>query len=55
VWHWADATIDGDTVVCSSADVSAPKNVRYAWDGTHPWANLFNAEGMPALIFTTVK
>ncbi len=50
---WADAVIDGDTVVLSSALVSEPVAVRYAWSLTHPWANLFNRDGLPALAFRT--
>jgi len=53
-WHWADAVIDGQSVVLSSPDVPAPVAVRYAWapfDIT--WANLFNADGLPALSFRT--
>ena len=42
VFHWADAEIDGDTVVVSSPSVSKPVAVRYAWANKHPWANLFN-------------
>ena len=50
-YHWAQAVIDGDTVVVSSADVPKPVAVQYAWDKTAPWANLFNKDGLPALIF----
>lgn len=50
---WADAAIDGDTVVLSSALVTEPMAVRYAWSQTHPWANLFNRDGLPALSFRT--
>jgi sialate O-acetylesterase len=53
VFHWADAVIDGDAVVLSSAAVSKPAAVRYAWGGNHPWANLFNKDGLPALTFRT--
>lgn len=50
-YHWAKAVIDGDSVVVSSADVPKPVAVQYAWDKTSPWANLFNKDGLPALIF----
>ncbi len=53
VWHWADAAIDGNTVVVSSAKVPAPVAVRYAWSARHPWANLFNKDGLPAQAFRT--
>jgi sialate O-acetylesterase len=48
---WADAAIDGATVVVSSATVAEPVAVRYAWSEQHPWANLFNQDGLPALPF----
>ena len=50
---WADAVIAGDTVVLSSDKVAAPVAVRYAWSQQHPWANLFNQDGLPALPFRT--
>ncbi|MEI6168600.1 MAG: sialate O-acetylesterase [bacterium] len=48
---WADAVIDGDTVVVSSDKIPKPMAVRYAWASSHPWANLFNKDGLPALPF----
>lgn len=53
VFHWADAVIDGDTVLVSSAEVAKPVAVRYAWARVSPWANLFNKDGLPALLFRT--
>jgi len=53
VFHWADAVIDGATVVVSSSEVPSPVAVRYAWARTAPWANLFNKDGLPALAFQT--
>jgi sialate O-acetylesterase len=50
-FQWADATIDGDTVVVHSDRVAKPVAVRYAWSQTHPWANLFNKDGLPAVTF----
>ncbi len=52
---WADAVIDGATVVVSNAAVAEPVAVRYAWAARHPWANLFNRDGLPALPFRTDK
>jgi sialate O-acetylesterase len=52
---WADAAIDGATVVVSNAAVAEPVAVRYAWSGRHTWANLFNQDGLPALPFRTDK
>jgi len=55
VYQWADAKIDGATVVLTSAKVAKPLNARYAWARTHTWANLFNKDGLPALTFRTGK
>ncbi|MFZ4776910.1 MAG: sialate O-acetylesterase [Terrimicrobiaceae bacterium] len=52
---WADAVIDGATVVLSSDKVAEPAFIRYAWARNHPWANLFNKDGLPALPFRTDK
>ncbi|MDX9975845.1 MAG: sialate O-acetylesterase [FCB group bacterium] len=49
---WADATIEGDSVVVSSPQVAAPVAVRYAWTDD-PVMTLFNAEGLPASPFRT--
>jgi sialate O-acetylesterase len=49
---WADAVIDGDSVVVSSEKVAQPKAVRFAFSKVRSWANLFNAEGLPALAFS---
>ena len=49
---WADAVIEGNTVVLSSSQVANPTDARYAWGGV-AWANLFNKDGLPALPFYT--
>jgi len=49
----ADAKIDGDTVIVSSAEISAPVAVRYAWVNFPDGCNLFNAAGLPAAQFRT--
>ncbi|MCX5658608.1 MAG: sialate O-acetylesterase, partial [Planctomycetota bacterium] len=51
VYHWADAAIDGETVVLSSADVPHPVSVMYAYSTSIAWANLFNKDGLPAIPF----
>jgi sialate O-acetylesterase len=51
-FHWAEASIEGDSVVVSSSQVPAPLAVRYAW-GDSPSCNLFNREGLPASPFRT--
>ena len=53
VFHWANAVIDGDTVVVSCPQVAKPVAVRYAWAKQIGWANLFNKDGLPALTFRT--
>lgn len=53
-WHWADAKIDGDTIVVSSEDISNPVAVRYAWAMNPSQRNLlYNKEGFPASPFRT--
>lgn len=52
VWHWADATIKGNTVVLNSPEVSKPVAVRYAWAMNPSQRNLlYNKEGLPASPF----
>ncbi|MBL7042857.1 MAG: hypothetical protein ISR77_29740, partial [Pirellulaceae bacterium] len=52
-WHWAEATINGDTVVVKSPDVPEPVAVRYAYTMNPAGANLYNKEGIPASPFRT--
>ncbi len=52
-WHWADAVIDGDTVVVSAEAVPEPVAVRYAFSMNPDQANLYNREGLPASPFRT--
>ena len=47
---FANATIDGNTVVVSSPSIPNPVGVRYAWD-RHAKGNLMNKEGMPTPLF----
>ncbi|MFO1044417.1 MAG: sialate O-acetylesterase [Planctomycetaceae bacterium] len=49
-FKWADAVIDGDTIVVSSPEVPLPKYVRYGW-AWNPLVNLYNKEGLPAITF----
>lgn len=48
---WAQAKIDGKTVLVSSPSVKAPRYVRYAYAGFRGDCNLQNAEGLPAYPF----
>src|SRR5262245_25825361 len=52
VWREAKAEIKGDRVIVSSAEVSKPVAVRYAWM-KFPTCNLYNKEGLPATPFRT--
>jgi len=51
-WYWAEARIEGNTVIVSSPLVPNPKEVRYAWQ-SNPLATLFNGAGLPAAPFRT--
>lgn len=46
----AEAKIEGKTILVSSASVSEPAAVRYAW-ADDPVCNLVNQEGLPASPF----
>jgi sialate O-acetylesterase len=52
-WVWADAVIDGNTVVVSSPEVPKPVAVRYAFAANPDGCNLYNNEGLPASPFRT--
>jgi len=49
----AEATIDGDSVLVSSAEVPAPVAVRYAWANYPEGCNLYNTAGLPCAPFRT--
>ncbi len=51
-WVDAQAIIDGDTVVVSSAQVPNPIAVRYEW-AQSPLANLYNKNGLLGSPFRT--
>lgn len=51
-FYWADAHIDGETIVVSSAKVASPVAVRYAW-ADNPEVNLYNGVNLPASPFRT--
>jgi sialate O-acetylesterase len=52
-FHYAQASIEGNTVVVHSDDVKNPVAVRYGWADEASDTNLFNAEGFPAIPFRT--
>lgn len=49
---WADAVIEGQTVVVSSESIADPVAVRYSW-ASNPLGNLYNRRGLPASPFRT--
>ena len=51
-WHWAEARIDGNSIVVTSPEVVNPVAVRYAWH-INPICNVQNGEGLPAVPFRT--
>ena len=51
-WVWADARIDGDSVLVWSDKVPRPVAVRYGW-ADNPTCNLYNGAGLPASPFRT--
>jgi sialate O-acetylesterase len=51
-WYWADARIEGDTIIVSSPSVPNPLAVRYAWQ-SFPTATMYNGAGLPAVPFRT--
>ena len=50
---WADAEIDGETVLVRSPQVPSPVAVRYAWANNPESCNLYNKAGLPASPFRT--
>lgn len=53
-WVWAQAKIEGSTVVVWSPSVAKPVGVRYAW-ADNPTCNLYNGAGLPASPFQASK
>jgi sialate O-acetylesterase len=51
-FHWADAVIEGKTIVVKSDQAIRPVAVRYAW-ADNPACNLYNGAGLPASPFRT--
>jgi len=49
---WANAKIDGNTVVVSGSGILKPVAVRYGW-GNNPPTSLYNKENLPASPFRT--
>ncbi len=49
---WADALIEGNTVLVSKKDIAMPVAVRYGW-GNNPPTSLYSKEDLPASPFRT--
>jgi len=49
---WADARIEGNSVIASSPEVAKPVAVRYGW-GNNPPTSLYNKADLPASPFRT--
>jgi sialate O-acetylesterase len=52
-FYWADAILRDNKVILKCGMVPSPVYVRYAWADNPEWANLYNAEGLPASPFET--
>ena len=52
-WRWAEAKIEGDTVVVSCEKAPHPVHVRYKSHNSCSWANLFNKDRRAAFAFNT--
>lgn len=51
VFVWADAVIEGDTVIVSSSTIANPTQVAYAWQNFPETSNIVNAEALPMYPF----
>jgi len=52
---WANAKIEGNTIIVWNEKILNPVAVRYAWADNPTGANLYNKEGLPASSFRTDK
>ena len=52
-FYWADAEIEGQSVVVSNDKIKSPVAVRYAWAENPEGCNLTNETGLPASPFRT--
>ncbi len=53
VYVWADALVEGETVLVSADGVTNPVSVRYAWSDNPNDINFYNEAGFPAVPFVT--
>ena len=52
-FYYAQAKIEGNTVIVNNINVNKPVSVRYGWSNAPIDANLFNQEGLPTSPFRT--
>ena len=52
-WYWAEAVIDGDTVVVSCPEAPKPVAVHDAYSRNPEGCNLYKKDGLPASPFRT--
>jgi sialate O-acetylesterase len=54
VYKWADAKlVSKDEIFVSSAAVTEPKTVRYAWSAFPPFTNIYSSDNLPLQPFRT--
>ncbi|RZJ82388.1 MAG: sialate O-acetylesterase [Flavobacterium sp.] len=51
---WAQAKIEGDSVIVWNDSITEPRAVRYAWADNPRGANLYNIDGLPASPFEVI-
>ncbi|MDR2475310.1 MAG: beta galactosidase jelly roll domain-containing protein [Bacteroidales bacterium] len=51
IFHWAEAIVEGRTVIVWNDSIPQPQTVRYAWGNNPADANLRNSAGLPASPF----
>lgn len=52
-WVWADARIEGESIVVSSPKISKPVAVRHGWSAYPCGTNVINGDGLPLPTFRT--
>ncbi len=53
IFYWAEAAVEGDTLVVWHPDIDHPVAARYAWANNPEGCNLENGSGLPASPFRT--
>ena len=52
-FYWAQAKIDGSSVVVNCPQVRNPVAIRYAWENNPGKVDLYDRNGLPAVPFRT--